>query len=62
MNETPVRIKTGIVCKYCGWDDSREFDMRGHFEYVCPKCARKWIKLKADPVACDVNGYCKTCD
>jgi transposase-like protein len=62
MNETPVRIKTGIVCKYCGWDDSREFDMRGHFEFVCPKCARTWNKPKVSPLECETNGYCKTCD
>jgi len=62
MDEKPVRIKTGIACPYCRWDDSREFNLIGRFEFVCPKCARKWIKLKADSVDCETNGYCKTCD
>jgi hypothetical protein len=62
MDEKPVRIKTGIVCQHCGWDDAREFSLIGRFEFVCPKCVRAWVKLKANAIPCDVNGYCKTCD
>jgi|GEM_PF-6460435 len=62
MNETPVRIKTGIVCIRCGWDDSREWEWEMDFERVCPKCRKRWKVPKAEPVDCDINGYCKTCD
>jgi len=39
-----MKIKTGIKCPKCSWDDAREFffDTSYFKQLVCPKCAHRW--------------------
>jgi len=46
MSLEPPKTKTGVICKFCKWDDAREFIMIGSIQYVCPNCSRSWVVVE----------------